>query len=77
MSHLTQPVLLTIVICTCVLLLAVVLLGRKLSLKIGAVHAEFSPNGGSSAKDQLNRIEVTVSDHTVRLAKLEKKRDTA
>lgn len=36
------------------------------------VRAQFKPNGGSSARDQLNRIESLQQDHSVRLAALEK-----
>lgn len=36
------------------------------------VRAQFKPNGGSSARDQLNRIEARQKDHGDRLAVLEK-----
>lgn len=36
------------------------------------VRAQFKPNGGSSARDQLNRIEARQKDHGDRLAALEK-----
>ncbi len=36
------------------------------------VRAQFKPNGGSSARDQLNRIEALQKDHSKRLAALEK-----
>ena len=57
MSHLTQPVLLEMIGCTAAILFAVVLLGRKLSVKVGKLHAEFSPNGGSSMRDAVDRLE--------------------
>jgi len=37
------------------------------------VRAQFKPNGGSSARDQLNRIEALQKDHGARLAALEQK----
>lgn len=36
------------------------------------VRAQFSTNGGSTARDQLDRIEALQQDHSVRLAELEK-----
>uniref|UniRef100_UPI003F497E6E hypothetical protein n=1 Tax=Promicromonospora sp. CA-291202 TaxID=3240016 RepID=UPI003F497E6E len=36
------------------------------------VRAQFSTNGGSTARDQLDRIEALQQDHSVRLAALEK-----
>jgi hypothetical protein len=36
------------------------------------VRAQFKPNGGASARDQLNRIENRQKDHSRRLAALEK-----
>ena len=35
---------------------------------------EFRPNGGSSVKDQLNRLESTVNEINIRLTNLENKR---
>lgn len=35
---------------------------------------EFKPNGGGSTKDQLNRLEQTVTDISIRLTNLENKR---
>lgn len=36
---------------------------------------EFKPNGGSSTKDQLNRLENTINEINVRLTNLENKRN--
>jgi hypothetical protein len=35
----------------------IALLGRRLSLTVGNVHAELTPNGGSSVRDAIDRIE--------------------
>jgi len=35
--------------------------GRHIYLSVGKVRAELSPNGGSSLKDQLNRVEQGMS----------------
>lgn len=35
-----------------VVLLAAVVMGRRLELKVGKIHAELRPNGGSSYHDQ-------------------------
>ena len=35
---------------------------------------EFRPNGGSSVKDQLNRLESTINEINIRLTNLENKR---
>lgn len=36
---------------------------------------EFKPNGGSSTKDQLNRLETTINEINIRLTNLENKRN--
>lgn len=35
----------------------IAVLGRSLSIGVGNVHAELKPNGGSSAKDQIARVD--------------------
>ena len=40
-----------------VILLAVILLGRRIDVKVGSVHAQLTPNGGSSVRDAIDRIE--------------------
>lgn len=54
-----------------VAVLVIALLGRRLSVSVGNVHAELTPNGGSSMRDAVNRIETTLRAHGDRLAKLE------
>jgi hypothetical protein len=60
--------MLAVVIACGLILLAVVVLGRKLSLKIGKLHAEFAPNGGSSMRDAIDRIEDIAAQHTDQIA---------
>jgi hypothetical protein len=49
----------------------IALLGRRLSVTVGNVHAELTPNGGSSVRDAIDRIEAEVTRHGERLDKLE------
>lgn len=52
----------------CVLLLIVaVVLGRRIELKIGSLHAELRPNGGSSTRDAVDRVEAKVDAHAARM----------
>lgn len=39
------------------LLLAVIVLGRRIEVQIGGLHAELKPNGGSSLRDAVDRVE--------------------
>lgn len=38
-------------------IVAAVVAGRSLSVKIGNIHAELKPNGGKSTRDAIERIE--------------------
>ena len=38
-------------------LLAAILLGRSISVQVGSIHAELKPNGGSSLRDAIDRVE--------------------
>jgi hypothetical protein len=49
----------------------ITLVGRRLSVTVGNVHAELTPNGGSSVRDAIDRIEAEVTRHGERLDKLE------
>jgi hypothetical protein len=40
-----------------VILLAIILLGRRIDVKVGNVHAQLTPNGGSTVRDAIDRIE--------------------
>lgn len=56
----------------CVLLLIVaVVLGRRIELKIGSIHAELRPNGGSSTRDAIDRMEHKLDALTDRVSILE------
>ncbi len=48
-------------LCITALLLAVVILGRRIELRIGSLHAELRPNGGSTLRDAIDRIEQRVA----------------
>lgn len=62
-------VLLALVGLLAVLVIAV--LGRRLSVTVGSVHAELTPNGGSSMRDAVNRIEAKADDALKRIKALE------
>jgi hypothetical protein len=56
--------------------------GGALTAILGSIFAmmrflikEFRPNGGSSTKDQLNRLETTIMEINTRLTNLENKRN--
>jgi hypothetical protein len=56
----------------------VVFYARHIRLSVGKVEAEFRPNGGSSLRDAINRLEskldpiaATVANHEQRIRKLE------
>ena len=71
-----HPVLATVVVIACivatvVILVAALLLGRSLKLNIMGIHAELKPNGGSSVRDAVDRIEIVVRDAVKRIEKLE------
>lgn len=53
----SPAVLVALVIAGLVVVLAVVILGRRLDVKVGSIHAELRPNGGSSLRDALDRVE--------------------
>lgn len=50
----TSPVL---VVAALVVVLAIVVLGRRLDVKIGNIHAQLTPNGGKSLRDAIDRVE--------------------
>lgn len=54
-----------------VLLLAAILLGRRIDVRLGSVHAQLMPNSGSSLRDAVDRIEATLTEHGDRLDNLE------
>lgn len=63
-----------IVVLALIGLLAVIVIavfGRKLSVHVGNVHAELSPNGGSTMRDAVDRIEAKADDALERIVKLE------
>jgi hypothetical protein len=43
-----------------VILLAAILLGRRIDVKLGSIHAQLTPNGGHTAKDQIARVDRNV-----------------
>jgi hexokinase len=51
--------------------LVIAALGRRLSVTVGNVHAELTPNGGSSLRDAVNRIETKADDALKRISALE------
>lgn len=51
--------------------------GRRLSVTVGNVHAELTPNGGSSMRDAIDRIERDLTETRDRVAALEQARPTA
>lgn len=53
------------------LLLAVILLGRRIDVRLGSVHAQLRPNGGSSLRDAVDRIEAKADDAIERIERLE------
>ena len=61
MDILTHPIVLGQSAIAAIVLVAVILTGRRITLKIGAVSAELQPNGGESLRDAVNRIEHRVS----------------
>jgi hypothetical protein len=44
----------------------ITLVGRRLSVTVGNVHAELTPNGGSSVRDAIDRIETKADQAVVR-----------
>jgi hypothetical protein len=46
--------------------LVIAALGRRLSVTVGNVHAELTPNGGSSVRDAIDRIERKADKAVVR-----------
>jgi len=55
--------------------------GGALTAILGSIFAmmrflikEFRPNGGGSTKDQLNRLETSITEINIRLSNLENKR---
>lgn len=46
-----------VLVCGIVFLVVVAALGRRLDVRIGSVHAQLTPNGGSSVRDAIDRIE--------------------
>lgn len=58
---------------------AVVRFARSMKVSVGTISAEFSPNGGKTLRDAINRVETkvddlvaTVRDHEARITALEK-----
>ena len=47
--------------------IVVVFYARNIRLSVGAVEAEFKPNGGSSLRDAINRLEEKVDGHFAEL----------
>lgn len=68
MEILTHPVVLGQSAIAAIVLVAVILTGRRITLKIGSVSAELQPNGGESLRDAINRIEdrVTIIEQEIR-----------
>lgn len=61
-----HPGILAAVIIVCILvagaiLIGAIMLGRSIKLDIMGVHAELKPNGGSSVRDAIDRIEIRVA----------------
>lgn len=52
-------------------LLAAIVLGRRIDLRIGSMHAQLQPNGGSSLRDAVDRIEAKADDALDRIGSLE------
>lgn len=49
-----------------VILLAAVLLGRRIDVRLGSVHAQLTPNGGKSMRDAIDRIETQATSAVTR-----------
>ena len=61
-----HPIVIAVVLVACivvagVILIGAILLGRSIKLDIMGVHAELKPNGGSSVRDAIDRIEIRVT----------------
>jgi hypothetical protein len=67
-----------VLILLCGITVVVVRYARTISLKVGKVEAEMRPNGGSSLRDSVDRVEnlvnglvATVANHEARIKRLE------
>jgi hypothetical protein len=71
MDLLTHPLVVVEIGIVAALVALFALLGRRVDLRLGKLHAELRPNGGTSTRDVIDRIERKV-DHTIeRVAVLE------
>lgn len=66
MSILSHPVVAVEVGAVLLLLLAIVIIGRSLTLSVGSVKAELRPNGGSSLRDAVDRVEAAANGAVTR-----------
>lgn len=58
---LVASVVIVCIVVAGVILVGAIFLGRSLKVDVGVIHAELKPNGGSSVRDAIDRIEARVT----------------
>jgi len=66
MSILSHPIIAVEIGAVLILLLVIAVIGRDLSISVGSVKAELHPNGGSSLRDAVDRVEAAANGAVTR-----------
>lgn len=70
--HIDQTTLVLVAILfSAVALFAAVLLGRRIDIKVGKIHAQVTPNGGHSMHDKVDQLNTKVDGIDARVTALE------
>ena len=66
-----SPAALVLQVAIAVVLVAAIVLGRRINASVGRIHFEMRPNGGSSLRDAINRIEAAARTVEERVERIE------